>query len=100
MSPMRGLRPDRVDSGRVRHPEVMLAFFVEIADDVPSKILRFSRVPSPRTRPLSLSWQAARAGTNPRFRDRFQTRRPRDRILEFRWIESAFRRNRHSGTVL
>src|ERR1019366_204745 len=31
------------------------------------KILRLSHVPSPRTRPVSLTWQAARAGIDPRF---------------------------------
>jgi hypothetical protein len=31
------------------------------------KILRLSRLPRPRTCPLSLTWQAARAGVPPRF---------------------------------
>ena len=31
------------------------------------KILRLSHLPLPRTRPLSLTWQAARAGIHPRF---------------------------------
>src|SRR5258708_6516454 len=31
------------------------------------KILRLSHLPSPRTGPLSLTWQATRAGVNPRF---------------------------------
>src|ERR1700682_5196573 len=31
------------------------------------KILRLSHLPRPRTRPLSLTWQAARAGGHPRF---------------------------------
>src|ERR1017187_8642732 len=31
------------------------------------KIVRLSNLPRPRTRPLSLTWQAARAGVHPRF---------------------------------
>src|SRR6266568_6817416 len=31
------------------------------------KILRLSHLPGPRTGPLSLTWQATRAGVNPRF---------------------------------
>src|SRR5207248_11486128 len=33
----------------------------------PEKILRLPYLPCPRTRPLSLTWQAARAGIHPRF---------------------------------